>query len=107
MQKLVFVAIVALGASLGLLSAANDNGATLMVMAAIGALFAAPVGAVLSRWRKHDVATPFQEDPVESSVATSPRALVSNYWRDKGHPPFMNPPEAEPDKHMFDPDKLS
>ena len=91
MRKLIFIGIVAVGALVGLLSAAQDDWATRMVMSAVGALFAAPIGAVLTRRPKSKVVAP---------------AWAANYWRDKGHPPFMKPQEAEPDKHMFDPDKL-
>jgi hypothetical protein len=104
-RKLIFLVIVALGASVGLLSAANDDGWTQAVMAAGGALFAAPIGAVLTRRRKPTGAAPFPDRPIETSGSTSPRALASNYWRDKGHPPLMKPSEAEPDRHMFDPDR--
>lgn len=107
MRKLIFFAIVALGAAIGLASAVSDDGSTRAVMAVVGALFAAPVGAVLTWRRKRSVAKPFADEPVETSGSTSPRALTSNYWRDKGHPPFMKPAEAEPDRHMFDPDKLT
>jgi uncharacterized membrane protein YfcA len=49
MRKLIFIGIVAVGALVGLLSAAQDDWATRMVMSAVGALFAAPIGAVLTR----------------------------------------------------------
>ncbi|MBI5721068.1 MAG: hypothetical protein KIT17_01605 [Rubrivivax sp.] len=105
MRKLIFLIIVTLGASVGLLSAADDDAWTRAVMAVVGALFAAPIGAVLTRRRKPTGATPLPDGPIETSGSTSPRALASNYWRDKGHPPFMKPSEAEPDRHMFDPDR--
>jgi hypothetical protein len=40
MRKLIFIGIVAVGALVGLLSAAQDDWATRMVMSAVGALFA-------------------------------------------------------------------
>jgi len=27
---------------------------------------------------------------------TSAEELIANYWRDKGHPPFMNPEDHDP-----------
>ena len=39
MRKLIFFGIVAIGALVGLLSAANDDWATRVVMAAVGSLF--------------------------------------------------------------------
>jgi hypothetical protein len=107
MRKLIFFAIVVLGAAIGLASAASDDESTRAVMAVVGALFAAPVGAVLTWRRRRSAATPFPDAPIETSGSTSPGALAKNYWRDKGHPPFMKPTEAEPDRHMFDPDKLT
>jgi hypothetical protein len=106
MRKLIFIGIVAVGALVGLLSAAQDDWATRMVMSAVGALFAAPIGAVLTRRPKPTVVAPAWDESLEAGAVTSPKALAANYWRDKGHPPFMKPQEAEPDKHMFDPDKL-
>jgi hypothetical protein len=106
MRKLIFIGIVAVGALVGLLSAAHDDWATRMVMSAVGALFAAPIGAVLTRRPKPKVVAPAWDESLEAGAITSPKALAANYWRDKGHPPFMKPQEAEPDKHMFDPDKL-
>jgi len=106
MRKLIFIGIVAVGALVGLLSAALDDWATRMVMSAVGALFAAPIGAVLTRRPKSKVVAPAWDESLEAGAITSPKALAANYWRDKGHPPFMKPQEAEPDKHLFDPDKL-
>jgi len=45
-------------------------------------------------------------DSALPGMGTSPKDLAANFWRDKGHPPFMKPTEAKPDSHMFDPDKL-
>lgn len=106
MRKLIFIGIVAIGALAGLLSAANDNWATRVVMAAVGVLFAAPIGAVLTRKRKVDFDEIDWDESAEVAGTTSPKALVANYWRDKGHAPFMMPPEVDAGKHMFDPDKL-
>lgn len=106
MRTLIFFGVVVIGALVGLLSAAHDDWPTRVVMSAVGALFAAPIGAVLTRRPKSEVFDPAWDESLESGSVTSPKALAANYWRDKGHPPFMKPSEAEPDKHMFDPDKL-
>lgn len=105
-RKLIFIGIIAMGALVGLLSAVHDDWATRAVMAAVGALFAVPIGAVLTQRLKPEVPGPAWDETLETSAVSSPKALAANYWRDKGHPPFMKPPGAEPDKHMFDPDKL-
>ena len=106
MRKLIFIGIVAVGALVGLLSAAQDDWATRMVMSAVGALFAAPIAAVLTRRPRSKGVAPAWDESLQAGAVASPKALAANYWRDKGHPPFMKPQEAEPDKHMFDPDKL-
>ena len=72
----------------------------------VGALFGAPIGGALaSIGRKGRQPLEWDENPLPG-MGTTPKDLAANYWRDKGHPPFMKPSEAEPDKHMFDPDRL-
>lgn len=106
MRMLVFFCIVVIGALVGLLSAANDDWATRLVMASVGVLFAAPIAAVLARRPKAKLGLEAWDEASEIGSPTSPKALAANYWRDKGHPPFMKPSEAEPNRHMFDPEKL-
>jgi hypothetical protein len=106
MRKLIFIGVVAIGALVGLLSAASDDWTTRTVMTVVGVLFAAPVGAVLTRRSRADSRGVEWDESIEVGSVTSPKALAANYWRDKGHAPFMKPSEADPDKHMFDPEKL-
>lgn len=106
MRKAILVGFIAAGALIGLFSAANDDWATRIVMMGVGALFGAPLGAALAG-RK---ARPGRNQVVDSELpdaGTSPKDLAANFWRDKGHPPLMKPTEAQPDSHMFDPDKLN
>lgn len=107
MQKLTFIIFVCLGALIGFISAAEDGWGTRIVMMAVGVLFGAPVGAALAKFGQKRRASLQWEDESCAAAAISPRSLATNYWRDKGHPPFAKPPEAEPDKHMFEPDKLA
>ena len=95
-----------MGALLGLLSAAQDDWGTRVVMMGIGILFAAPIGAAFAGIKGKD--RKVVDWPVEASPGdvTSPKALMDNYWRDGGHPPFMKPSNAPPDRHQFDPDRL-
>lgn len=106
MRKLIFTAFVGIGALVGLLSAADDDWRTRLVMASVGVLFAAPIGAALTRRRKAVAALDAWYEPLDAGAPASPKALASNYWRDRGHPPFMKPSDSAPDKHMFDPEKL-
>ena len=110
MRKLIFIALLVLGALLGLLAAARDDWGTRIVMMGVGILFAAPVGAAFTfigsrrsaaagndHWQRRDGLT---------GDGTSADDLAANYGRDKGYPPFMKPPEGLPDRHQFDPDRL-
>jgi hypothetical protein len=51
MRKLIFIGIVAVGALVGLLAAANDDWATRTVLGTVGALFGAAIGGALTRLR--------------------------------------------------------
>ena len=106
MRKLIFIGFTVLGALIGLISAAKSGWETRLVMMGVGALFGAPIGGVLaSIGLKRRQPLEWDENPLPG-MGTTPKDLAVNYWRDKGHPPFMKPSEAEPDKHMFDPDRL-
>jgi len=43
---------------------------------------------------------PSVDDPLSAD------SIAENFGRDRGHPPYMKPPDALPDKHQFDPDRL-
>ena len=106
MRKLIFIGFIVLGALIGLISAGNSDLGTRLVMMVVGALFGAPIGGALaSIGRRGRQPLEWDENPLPG-MGTTPKDLAANYWRDKGHPPFMKPSEAEPDKHMFDPDRL-
>lgn len=107
MRWSLFIGVVCLGALIGVLAAVHDDTATKVGMAFVGALLAAPVGAAIARRRGSKVARDEMDESIEPAGSSSPRALAGNYWRDKGHPPFMKPSDSEPDKHMFDSDRLS
>ena len=105
MRKLIFMVFIALGALIGLISATNSDWGTRLVMMRIDALFGAPIGGALASIGRKGRPLEWEENPLPG-MGTTPKDLAANYWRDKGHPPFMKPSEAEPDKHMFDPDRL-
>jgi hypothetical protein len=104
-RKLIFIGIVAIGALVGLLSAVHDDWATRVVMVAVGALFGCAIGGALA-FAGRSTASPPQVDGSIPGMGSSTADIAVNYWRDKGSPPFMKAPSAQPDKHMFDPDKL-
>lgn len=106
MRKLIFMGFIVLGALIGLLSAANSDWGTRLVMMGVGALFGAPVGGALACIGRKGRQSLDWDENLLPGMGTTPEDLAANYWRDKGHPPFMKPSEAEPDRHMFDPDRL-
>lgn len=94
MRKPIFFGFIALGGLVGLFSAAMDDWGTRVVMIGVGMLFGTAIGGALTRidgrrqnWKK-------KPDPIPGMGVTS-EDLAANYWRDKGHPPFMKPPEND------------
>jgi hypothetical protein len=104
-RKLIFIGCVALGALVGLLAAANDDWATRVVMMMVGALFGSAIGGALVALGRR-TSSPLHDNSNIPGMGFSTEDIAANYWRDRGHPPFMKPPDAVPDKHMFDPEKL-
>ena len=104
MRKLIFIGFVALGALIGLLWAAMDDWATRAVMMGIGALAGTAIGGGLMQMgsRQRDRQSSWLDEPHGQGAPED--ELVRNYWRDRGHAPFMKPPDAVPDMHVFDPD---
>lgn len=96
MRKLIFAVIVALGVLMGLLSATGDDWSTRIVMMAVGALFGFPIAGAVTRIGGARKALPWKRDPIPGMGVTS-EDLAANYWRDKGYPPFMKPPEPDED----------
>ena len=80
MRRLIFFGIVAIGALVGFLSAANDDWATQTVMVSVGVLFAAPIAAVLTRKPRVNIGLAAWDDSSEVGAPTSPKALAANYW---------------------------
>ena len=109
MRKAVFIFFLSLGIAVGAIATKGDDWGLGAVMMGVGALFGAAVGGGLAsigkRQRWLTLRTEVEIDPVPG-MGTSSRDLAANYWRDKGSPPFTRLPDAEPDRHMFDPDKV-
>ncbi len=88
MRKLIFMVFIALGALIGLISATNSDWGTRLVMMGVGALFGAPIGGALASIGRKGRPLEWEENPLPG-MGTTPKDLAANYWRDKGHPPFM------------------
>ena len=111
MRKIIFITIVALGALVGFVTAIADDWPTRIGMMLLGVLISIPIAGVAfvgtnrstnsgrsGRGRRHESAL--------NGQGISAEDLAANYWRDKGHPPFMNPADAIPDAHVNDPLKM-
>lgn len=110
MRKAVFLFFLLLGIGIGLLSARHDGWGLRMVMMSVGALFGGAFGGGLSQIGKRQrrslrSLTEEEIEPIPGGGSAG-RDLAANYWRDKGAPPFTRMPDPEPDKHMFDPDRI-
>jgi len=109
MRKAVFIFFLALGIASGALATRGDDWGLTAIMVAVGALFGAAFGGGLAsigtQHRRLALRTEDEIDPIPG-MGTSSRDLAANYWRDRGLPPFTRMPDAEPDRHMFDPDKV-
>jgi membrane associated rhomboid family serine protease len=58
MRLVLFAAVIALGAMIGVFAAAGDDTSTKVTMAFVGVLFALPVAALLVRRRKGSIDKP-------------------------------------------------
>ena len=105
MRTLIFISFIVVGAAVGLFSALYDDWGVKTVMMTIGAVVGIVLGGALtSTGRRYRSPQTFESDDAYGQ-GTAAKDRDRNYWRDKGHPPFMKPPNAEPDHHMFDPDR--
>jgi hypothetical protein len=107
MRKAIFAFFLLLGIGCGLLSTWNDDWGMRIVMMAVGALFGAAIGGGLSQIGKANgmPLTRTDEEMFPGGLGTSSRDLAANFWRDRGHMPFMKPPRPEHGLQMFDADK--
>lgn len=106
MRKAILLGFIAAGAAAGLIATTNDDWGLSIVMMTIGAVVGAAIGGAVTRVGKRPtIRRPVSVDD-SYGQGTSAEDRDRNYWRDKGNPPFMKPPSAEPDRHMFDPDRL-
>lgn len=91
----LFLAIVAAGAIAGFATGSGEDSATRLVLAGVGALIGAAIGGAVLKLGGIKVSNTSTGGAIPGSGVTS-EDLAANYWRDKGHPPFMKPPEGDP-----------
>ena len=103
MRRLVFSVFVLIGAGAGGITVRHDGLGVVLVMMGIGAVVGTVLGGALTgigtqgrRWHEPGSAQGY-------SAVSEERE--QNYWRDRGHPPFMKPSDAPPDRRMFDHDR--
>ena len=106
MRKALFMIFVAAGAVAGSIAAMDGDWGLRVVMMTIGAVVGAAIGGAVTRVgkRRANLRPVGLGEPYGQGTSAEDRDR--NYWRDKGNPPLMKPPSAEPDRHMFDPDRL-
>ena len=106
MRKVIFLLFMALGAMGGLLATVDERWGLRVLMMAIGMVAGVAIGGALSRigLRRGSPRRPgayrafpspmFGEDPNEAFLC------------ERGRPRYAKQLPPEPDRHMFDPDKL-
>ena len=104
MRKAIFIGFILLGTAMGLLASLQEEWSTRIVVMLLGALVGTAIGGGLSRVRRQQPTGAVTEGP--PGDGTTSKDLAANFWRDRGHAPFMKPPNAEPGRKMFDPDQL-
>ena len=104
MRKTIFFSFIVLGTAVGLLASLSEEWPTRIVVMFLGALVGIAIGGGLSRVRRQRSTGTVAEVPPGDGTAS--KDLAANFWRDRGHAPFMKPPNAEPGRKMFDPDQL-
>ena len=107
MRKAIFFGFIAAGAAAGLIAALNGDWGLRLVMMGTGSVIGAAIGGAMTRAGKRPAMRVPSEMDQSYGQGTSAEDRDRNYWRDRGHPPLMKPPSAEPDRHMFDPDRLT
>lgn len=90
----LFLAIVVAGAIAGFLTGSGEDSDTRLVLAGIGSLIGAAIGGAVLKLGGTRGPNATTGSPIPGSGVTS-EDLAANYWRDKGHPPFMKPPDDD------------
>lgn len=105
MRAVIVITGVLAGSGLGLASSLDDGWGVRLVMIMLGAGVAAPIAAALSGLASGMATKTQRLDDDDSPHGTNAESLTANFWRDRGHAPFMRPPGGAPDQHQFDPNR--
>lgn len=91
---LVFAVIAFLGGCVGWSVAATEDAGTRLILTLMGCAAGAAMGGALVQLGRRHTRKLGLDGPVAGNGMT-PEDLSANFWRDKGHPPFMKPPEHD------------
>ena len=105
MRKAIFTFFTVIGAAVGVFSALDGDWGLRVVMMTLGAVVGIVIGGGLARMGRKAKLT-WKDENVIPGLGTTTEDLAANYWRDKGHPPFMKPPKGEHGRRLFDPQNL-
>ena len=105
MRKIIFIFFILTGATVGVFSAWDGDWGLRVVMMTFGAVVGSAIGGGLARIGRKTKLTR-KEGNVIPGLGTTTEDLAANFWRDKGHPPFMKPPKGEHGRRLFDPQNL-
>ena len=105
MRKVIFIFFIVTGATVGVFSAWDGDWGLRVVMMTLGAVVGIVIGGGLARMGRKAKLT-WKDENVIPGLGTTTEDLAANFWRDKGHPPFMKPPKGEHGRRVFDPRNL-
>lgn len=107
MRRIIFVGCVALTAGIGLTIGALEGSWGLAILFGLKfTVIGMAIGVFLSGiWRRSSRSKKADDEPIVDDElervsrlggqGMSPEEVSANYWRDKGHAPFMNPEDHD------------
>ena len=103
MRRAIFLGFILLGSVVGLLASRPEEWSIRIVVMLLAAMVGVAIGGALSRvGGQRPVGAVSDALPGDG---TTSKDLAANFWRDRGHAPFMKPSNVELGRKMLDPDQ--